>query len=93
MNLFVVNFTNAERETLLLLAARDEVSIEEWVRRAALIMAGRSAELRVRSPSRRTENSMRRRSARETTPPLVKCRYCHLDTRPVKTCDNCARPL
>ncbi len=84
-HLILITLTNAERRALLELAARDDVTIEEWVHRAAM-----GAVTDLRSP-RRDEGAKSRPWG--TTPPLVVCGHCRMETRPVKTCDNCEGTL
>ncbi len=89
-HLYVVTFNNAQRRNLLSLAARDEISIEHWVERAAMSEAQRRMAPVPKIP--RHELVARKRPTFRT-PALAPCVHCLIPTRPVKTCDNCDKEL
>jgi len=85
----VATFSTAQHRILFALAARDGVTVERWVEQATLSAIDRDTGESRKLPRRDADA----KAPWGKTPPLVACRHCGIATRPVKSCDNCERPL
>ena len=89
-HLYVVTFNNSQRRIVAELAARDKITIERWVQRAAMSEVARKLQPEPRVPR---NDEVKRKRPSFNSPALVPCAHCHIPTRPVATCDFCEGAL
>ncbi len=90
----VLTITDDQHALLSAVAQREGGSAEQWVLSNALGLAAMVAdELRIRIEPRRSPRRDEGAESNPTTAHMMSCPHCRIETRAVKTCDNCDRRL